>query len=325
MGIAPYVAEAVIREHKYRAIRGDVLLLGRQTMQFSPQHAADMIKAVGLVPAALLDDESVIDRRTWKAEGQRYISDDAFFRLLGVPTIRALDHSGYEGAEIIHDLNKPIPSHMENSADFILDGSTLDNLFSPSTAIQNVARMLRPGGRFISVNAQSFHANAYTITSPYWFVDFFAANQFADCRVYITTHGDRGELNVFFADPVRRIDSAFRALELAGIIVFAEKAAASSWDAVPSQRYYSNAEAIEAYVAAGERFLASDRPELLISKRPKPFGRIRIAKDVFRSENRTVEDFKMIVAGGEKVGLRASIMLRIARLFRDIKHLRSAE
>src|ERR1700691_6486990 len=171
VGIAPYVAEAIIREHKYRAIRGDVLLLGRQTMQFSPQHAADMIKAVGLVPAALSDDDSVIDRRTWKAEGQRFIRDDAFFRLLGVPAIRALDHSGYEGAEIIHDLNRPIPAHLENTADFILDGSTLDNLFSPSTAIQSVARMLRPGGRFLSVNMQSFlsvnlqsfHSDSYSL------------------------------------------------------------------------------------------------------------------------------------------------------------------
>src|ERR1700685_4084341 len=131
MAIAPYVAEAIIREHKYRAIRGDVLLLGRQTMQFTPQHAGDMIKAVGLVPAALPDDDNVIDRRTWRAEGQTFIRDDAFFRLLGVAEMRALDHSGYEGAEIIHDLNRPIPADLENTADFILDRSTLDNLFSP--------------------------------------------------------------------------------------------------------------------------------------------------------------------------------------------------
>ena len=87
-----------IREHKFRAIRGDVLLLGRQTMQFAPQHAGDMIRAVGLVPAALPDDDSVIDRQTWSAEGQKFIRDYAFFRLLGVPEIRALHNSGYEAA-----------------------------------------------------------------------------------------------------------------------------------------------------------------------------------------------------------------------------------
>ena len=313
VGIAPYVAEAIIREHKYRAIRGDVLLLGRQTMQFSPQHAADMIKAVGLVPAVLSDDDSVIDRRTWKAEGQRYIRDDAFFRLLGVPAISAVDHSRYEGAEIIHDLNKPIPSDMENSADFILDGSTLDNLFSPATAIQSVARMLRPGGRFLSVNSQSFDSDSYSLTNPYWFLDFFIVNRFTDCRVYATSHGNGGELNVYAVDPTARRDRAFRPLEVSGVMVSAEKGADSTWDAIPSQRFYSDADEVEIRIAAGRRFLASSRPELLLSIRPKPFSRLRQIENVLRAEHRTVEDFRLILADGQKVSAPATPALSIAR------------
>ena len=187
----------------------------------------------------------------------------------------ALDHSGYEGAEIIHDLNRPVPAHLENTADFILDGSTLDNLFSPATAIQSVARMLRPGGRFLSVNMQSFHSDSYSLTNPYWFLDFFTVNGFADCRVYATTHGDRGELNVYAVDPTARRDRAFRPLEVTGLMVFAEKGADSTWEAIPSQRYYSAADEIEKRVAAGLRFSASGRPELLFSIHPKPFSRLR--------------------------------------------------
>ncbi len=316
MAIAPYVAEAIIREHKYRPIRGEVVLLGRQTMQFSPQHAADMVRAAGLLPAAVLDDDSVIDRRTWRAQGHRYIRDDAFFRLLGVPAIRALDHSSYEGAEIIHDLNRPVPSELENTADFILDGSTLDNLFSPSTAIHNVARMLRPKGRFISVNMQSFHADSYSLTNPYWFLDFFTVNGFADCRVYVTTHGDRGELNVYAVDPTARRDRAFRPLEVTGVLVFAEKAANSTWEGIPSQRYYSAPDDVEARIAAGRRFAASGRPELLFSIHPKPFSRLRHIQQVLLAENRTVDDFCLVVGDGKKVKVPASLMLSIARLFR---------
>jgi hypothetical protein len=51
---------------------------------------------------------------------------------------------------------KPAASPDDN---FILDGGTLDNPFSPATAIQSVARMSRPGGRFLSVNMQSFHSD----------------------------------------------------------------------------------------------------------------------------------------------------------------------
>jgi hypothetical protein len=323
MAIAPYVAEAIIREHKYRAIRGDVLLLGRQTMQFTPQHAADMIKAVGLVPAELPDDESIIDGQTWRAKGQRFIRDDAFFRLLGVPEMRALDHSGYEGAEIIHDLNRPIPAHLESTADFILDGSTLDNLFSPSTAIQSVARMLRPGGRFLSVNMQSFHSDSYSLTNPYWFLDFFTVNGFEDCRVYATTHGDRGELNVYAVDPAARRDRAFRPLEVTGVMVFTEKGADSTWEAIPSQRYYSGTDEIEKRAAAGRRFSANGRPELLFSIDPKPFSRLRQIQQVLLAENRTVEDFRLVLADGQKVKVPASWMLSIARVVRRFEGWRS--
>jgi len=50
MAIAP-VAEAIIPEHKYGRVRREVLLPGRQAMQFSPQRAADRIRAVGLIPS----------------------------------------------------------------------------------------------------------------------------------------------------------------------------------------------------------------------------------------------------------------------------------
>jgi hypothetical protein len=323
MAIAPYVAEAIIREHKYRAIRGEVLLLGRQTMQFTPQHASDMIKAAGLVPTALPDGDCILDRQTWRAEGQKFIRDDTFFGLLGVPELRALDHSGYEGAEIIHDLNRPIPAHLENTADFILDGSTLDNLFSPSTAIQSVARMLRPGGRFLSVNMQSFHSDSYSLTNPYWFLDFFTVNGFADCRVYATTHGDRGELNVYAVDPTARRDRAFRPLEVTGLMVFAEKGADSTWEAIPSQRYYSAADEIEKRVAAGRRFSASGRPELLFSIHPKPFSRLRQIQQILLAENRTVEDFRLVLADGQKVKVPPSWMLSLARVLRRFEEWRS--
>ncbi len=246
-----------------------------------------MIKAAGLVPTALPDGDCILDRQTWRAEGQKFIRDDTFFRLLGVPELRALDHSGYEGAEIIHDLNRPIPAHLENTADFILDGSTLDNLFSPSTAIQSVARMLRPGGRFLSVNMQSFHSDSYSLTNPYWFLDFFTVNGFADCRVYATTHGDRGELNVYAVDPTARRDRAFRPLEVTGLMVFAEKGADSTWEAIPSQRYYSAADEIEKRVAAGRRFCcqrtagasAFNPPEAVQSAAPDPANLARRKPD----------------------------------------------
>ena len=184
--------------------------------------------------------------------------------------MRAVDHTAYEGAEIVHDLNKPIPVALEGSADFIIDGSTLDNVFNPAICIQNVARMLRHGGRYIAVNVGSPHLNPYTIVSPYWLLDFFAANDFADCRVYFALHGRRGELNVYAVDPADESGPPFHAPRQISIVAFAEKGAQSTWYRDPVQRFYSGETMMAQYRAAARRFSSSGRPEILVSDKSLP-------------------------------------------------------
>jgi hypothetical protein len=193
MGIAPYLAEAIIREHKHRPIVGDVLLLGRQSMLFSLEHARDMLRAESIEPVNVRGGPNAVDRSTRASHGNQFIKDSVFFELLGARSTKALDHSAYEGAEIIHDLNTPVPVDLESSADFILDGSTLDNLFNPSTALQSITRMLKPGGRLLSANMGSSHYSSYSLLTPSWFADYLALNKFADYKLYITLHGRKGK------------------------------------------------------------------------------------------------------------------------------------
>jgi SAM-dependent methyltransferase len=272
MGIAPYIAEALIREHKHRPITGDVLLLGRQSFLFSLEHARDMLRAEGIEPVSSVAGEHTIDQTTRAGQGQRYVKDAVFFELLGVRSTTAIDHSPYEGAEIIHDLNTPVPSNLENIADFILDGSTLDNLFNPATALQSMARMLRPDGRFVSVNMASPHLNPYTLLTPFWFADYLALNKFDDYRIYVTLHGRRGELNVFTLNPADENSPVFPVTGLTGIVVFAEKGADTTWHKIPSQRIYADQDTLREYGSAANLISQNDRPELLWSKRPMSLG-----------------------------------------------------
>ena len=52
------------------------------------------------------------------------VYDRSIFRALGNDKVKALDASNYEGAEVVHDLNKPIPDHLHGTADFVVDGSS---------------------------------------------------------------------------------------------------------------------------------------------------------------------------------------------------------
>jgi hypothetical protein len=302
VGIAPSIALAIIREAKYRPVRGDVILLGRQTMMFSPHDAFAMIRNAGLTPVEPPAGEDVIDRRTDLARGRDWIRDDAFFRALGASSVRAVDHTAYEGAEIVHDLNKPIPVALEGSADFIIDGSTLDNVFNPAICIQNVARMLRHGGRYIAVNVGSPHLNPYTIVSPYWLLDFFAANDFADCRVYFALHGRRGELNVYAVDPADESGPPFHAPRQISIVAFAEKGAQSTWDRDPVQRFYSGETMMAQYRAAARRFSSSGRPEILVSDKSLPLRLplMHLAVEHYRMVRLIADHFPMVGNDGRR-------------------------
>ena len=316
-------AEAIVREHKHRRIHGDVLLLGRQTMLFTPEYVRSMFHNAGLDPAPLPAGEDILDHDTALARGKGWIRDDAFFRMLGAERVRAIDYSDYEGAGIVHDLSLPIPAELEACADFIIDGSTLDNVFNPAVCLQSVARMLRPGGRFMAVNVGSPHLGPYTIMTPYWLLDFFAVNDFADSRVYVVLHGRRGEMNVFAVDPANDAGPPFLAPRNISLIAFAEKAPESTWDRYPVQRQYCDDAMRTRYHASARRFTSSKRPELMVSVRPLAM-RLSLrhgAVEHYRMMRLISQHYPMIGADGLHHRIKPSPINRIGHLFTQFSRI----
>jgi SAM-dependent methyltransferase len=262
MGIERNVAAVIVREHAWRPITGDVVLLGRQTMFFSPDDAKQLLFEVG-VP---VPDISFAPEAKTRLAKTNYISDSDFFRLLGIQQIRALDVSDYEGADIVHDLTKPIPDAMEGIADFILDGSTLDNVFDPATVLRNIARLLRPGGRLVSVNVASNSYGPYIIPTAHLLLDYFVMNGFADCKVYVFVYGaPGGGINVFAPDLGRMRKgypqpNNFTSNYVMGIVLMAEKGPRSTWEQSPVQHQYRTE--WDTFAANLEVIERSSRPEL---------------------------------------------------------------
>jgi hypothetical protein len=248
MGLGYHMVEALIRERQHRAIGGDVMLIGRQTVYFRPEAILSLLSEHRVDVSGLEVRDIEIDRSTTSRHAsfanQELITDAALFRLLGAPKVIALDHSDYEGAEIVHDLTQPIPDRLRGCADFIVDGSTLDNVFDPVMVISNFAEMLRPGGRLITINAYSNHNEPYVILPPLWYLDFFTVNRFLDCKVYIVAYGtDMTPTDIFTIDTDRLMDptkfvSAFKSDRMMGVIVLAEKGVESTSSVRPTQQHY---------------------------------------------------------------------------------------
>ncbi len=289
------MVEAIVREHCHKPISGDVVMIGRQTVYFTPEGILDLLRLHGISLSHVSSSDVELDRSTQNRlpgyEGARLITDAALFRLLGVPSVLALDHSDYEGAEIIHDLTKPLPNELKARADFIVDGSTLDNVFNPALALKSLAELLRPGGRLLSTNVYSNHGAPYTILTPLWYLDYFVMNGFVDCKIYVLVFNksDMGSPDVFcFNLEQLRADgplvSTFSSPHTMAVIAFAEKGPRSTTDIFPAQQQYRSSSDGATFRRNLATIMQSRRPHLVRSAGPISFfdvsgGHLFVADD----------------------------------------------
>lgn len=290
MGLSCGAVEIIIHEHLYRPLRGEILLIGRQNTDITPQAMTNLLHLYSLSPRQEYEIErpGSMDHvtRTLPSDIAR-ITDVSVFHSLSDCNVKALDISDYEGAEILHDMNRPIPDSLKNRFDFIYDGSCLDNIFNGPQALINMSEMLRPGGRILLYNASNSAPTAYLQYSPDWFIDYFAVNQYADCKIYIHefpigaepvipdriphggfppqagclwhfdpfvmySGGNKGYQNSQIEDGVQRY-----------VYVIAEKAANSTSTLPPVQMHYRGNDIVrQPYLDSVQRFRASPRPLL---------------------------------------------------------------
>jgi hypothetical protein len=74
---------------------------------------------------------------------------EPMFEKLGAASVDSIDAAPFEGANIIHDLNQPMPPEMHGSYDLVFDGGTLEHVFDFPTAISGTLGLPRLGGHYI--------------------------------------------------------------------------------------------------------------------------------------------------------------------------------
>jgi hypothetical protein len=250
MGLTVPVAEAILAEHRYKEIKGDVLFIGRQTSYLDETSLERLLRKYGLSLPKNFEYE--FDTETRGAAGQRLITDRCFMRSLGVERINFLDVTDYEQADIVHDLGYPVPDSLLDRYDFIYNGGCLDNMFNPGVAITNLSKMLRSGGRVICFESASSINSPYLMYSPGWFWDYYVVNSFADCKIYVGSFysGDDlcfGPWDWYYVNLVGEHNTwqetngpppVARELNHNVIVSVAEKGAASTSDRQPIQLQY---------------------------------------------------------------------------------------
>lgn len=112
-------------------------------------------------------------------------ADSFMNEFLDVKELSVVDASAYEGANIVHDLNEPVPETLQKRFDAIVDGGTLEHIFNIPIALSNLASMLKLEGTvFISTPANNLMGHGFYQFSPeLMFRVFSEENGFALRRV----------------------------------------------------------------------------------------------------------------------------------------------
>ena len=229
----------LLQLHRARALEGPVLNLGRQTVHGTHAEILNVFSQAG-VEAAPLSDDVVLAVK----QGKEQHRDTIFFAHLGLE-LTALDVSDYEGAEIVHDLNLPIPGHLHGRFKTVIDGGTFEHVFDVRAAFRNMADLLAPGGLAIHISPTNNYVNhGFWQLSPRSFYDYYHVNGFEDLQVTMIVTpreiatgrawatfpfdplGPHGAVN-FFSNPNDRLTCLF----------CARKTSASTSEQIPAQSF----------------------------------------------------------------------------------------
>ena len=175
MGIDKDVAKFLLSARERQVDFKNSLMLGNQKLQFfnyDYTHLADAFK---------LDNFTRI----------KTASD--FLRFLGAEEISAMDFSDYEGATILHDLNKPVGVELKGKYTFVLDGGTTEHVFNFPLALANAMEMVATGGHLVIITGgNNFLGHGFYQFSPELFYRALSEeNGFAVKRMIAAEVGGR--------------------------------------------------------------------------------------------------------------------------------------
>jgi len=157
-----------------------IVTLGRQKNNMTKRELTYLRKMYNIAPHP--DSDELLQYRSY--------ADYFFLHYLGVKNLSVIDNSNYENADIIHDMNQPIPQSLCESFDVVIDGGTLEHVFNFPTAIKNCMMMIKTGGSIFIFSMANNHCGHgfYQFSPELFFRVFEASNGFKIKSMVLVSH-----------------------------------------------------------------------------------------------------------------------------------------
>ena len=123
-----------------------------------------------------------------------YVNDEYIDKLLvdkfKANSVKSVDNSSFEGADIIHDMNKPI-KNLNEKFDTIIDFGTSEHIFNVVENLSNISKFCKNNGIILhSLPANNNCGHGFWQFSPELFFSLYSENNgFSDTEIFVfNTH-----------------------------------------------------------------------------------------------------------------------------------------
>ncbi len=160
MGINTAFAQLLVQAKIQGVNLQNTLTIGRQSLTVPRKELTEIACKLGL---------SSVDENFSSS-----FADDFLKTALGASSLTSIDYSDYQGADIVHDLNQPIPEEWSNKFDTLIDGGTIEHIFDIKQVLSNYMDLVKPGGNiFILTTANNLCGHGFYQFSPEFFYRVF--------------------------------------------------------------------------------------------------------------------------------------------------------
>jgi hypothetical protein len=225
MGMLPSYVRLVASMHKRYRFEGPVCSLGNQDIWASYADLKACFHAVQCdyrEPARVTAHSSrtfALDRRL-EAVARDFVHARVLFEMLGIAEYVDLDKFDSDRPAVLHDLNLPVPSALEDRFGLLFDGGTIEHIFDVRQVMDNVRRMLKVRGCVVHIASFGMDHGLYAL-SPGFFYDFYGANGFGDFECHLL-EVDFSDIARTYARRQRRVEYRY-GMPLDGVLDFSKE------------------------------------------------------------------------------------------------------
>src|SRR5262245_45532099 len=187
MGLIPSTCRLLVKLHMALGFRGPLLALGNQDVYASHADLESIFRELGC-PSVETRATPHTSRafRDAPARFKEFVHARTLFEMMGIPDYTDVDKFDHDAPVLLHDLNLPVPEHLHDRFNLVLDSGTLEHIFDVARVIENIVAMCRVSGWVVHVSpASNFVDHGFYSLSPCLFFDAYRANGFDDFVCYL--------------------------------------------------------------------------------------------------------------------------------------------